>query len=116
MVDVGWQDLLDLHVVRKLRQIVRRRFAVEIAVASTSGERIDGPPDAGPCARAARAASSGLRTATYSCPAHGRRELACPVVIDGELHGSVLAPLPGTGGEDFLVELVELMAEEMVAF
>ncbi|HEY7958012.1 MAG TPA: sigma 54-interacting transcriptional regulator [Polyangia bacterium] len=118
-VDVGWQDLLDLHVVRKLRHIVRRRFGVELGFASLMGEPVEGAADTAPCARAAILALGASKiTARYQCPAHARAEVAAPIVLDESLHGCVFAALePGRpDGEEFLIELLELTAEEMVAF
>jgi transcriptional regulator with PAS, ATPase and Fis domain len=114
---VDWLDLTELHVVKKLRHIVRRRFSVELGCATEHGVPVDGPADAGPCAREALASvSPSLRTAFYLCPSHARRELAAPVVVDGRLHGCVFAPTSPVGDEGFLAELVELAAEEMVTF
>jgi len=119
--EVGWQDLLELHVVKKLRLIVRRRFGVEIGFASAEGARIDGPADTDACAQLAVAALGGLgdrvRAVAFACSAHGgRRELASPIVVDGVRIGCAFAAASAEGDQEFLAELVELCAEEMVTF
>src|SRR4051794_40443058 len=102
--DVNWQDLLDLHVVKKLREIVRRRLSVEIGFASADGVLVDGPRDARACvesaSKAARAAI--LR---YRCDGHaGRLEVVNPIVVDGTYLGCAFAPKP-EGDDDLLEEL-----------
>jgi transcriptional regulator with PAS, ATPase and Fis domain len=108
--DVNWQDLLDLHVVKKLRQLVRRRFSVEIGLVASDGTLLAGERS---CAvEALQAASGGSRT-RYQCAIHGA-EIASPIVLDGSLIGCAFAPIQGDDG--LLEELVELSAEEMVSF
>ncbi len=116
--EASWADLLELHVVRRLRQIVSRRFGVELSFATGAGEPIAGVAE---CAReAAAAAARGRRSGPYSCSAHGgRREIASAVVIDGAPFGCVYAAAPSgenSRDDDFLAELLELCADEMVTF
>jgi transcriptional regulator with PAS, ATPase and Fis domain len=125
---MAWEEYLELHVVRKLRHIVRRRFSVELAFATDggAGARVIGAPDSiAPCARAALAACAAApspRAAPlrYPCPAHaGRLEIAGPIAVEGELLGCAFAPPgpPPRGDDDgFLDELVELAAAEIAGF
>jgi transcriptional regulator with PAS, ATPase and Fis domain len=114
--EISWQDLINLHVVKKLRLIVQRRFGVEIGFADGRGEPADGRVEAACAARAVAAVSAAGRTVRYSCAAHGARdELATPVVVDGALIGAALVAATGSDDE-FLAELLELSAEEMVTF
>jgi transcriptional regulator with PAS, ATPase and Fis domain len=120
MVDVNWQDLLDLHVVKKLREIVERRLRVEIGFASSEGDGtlVDGPREARACVPFATAAARASQV-RYRCDAHaGRLEVAYPIVVDGHYLGCAFAPKPAERGadDDLLDELVELTAAEMVAF
>ena len=86
--EIHWADLLELHVVKKLRHIVRKRFAVELSFVDARGTVVDGPGR------------------------HGPPEVIRPIVIEGGTFGHVFAP----GDDEFLAELVELCAEEMVTF
>jgi transcriptional regulator with PAS, ATPase and Fis domain len=114
---IGWPDLLELHVVRKLREIVRRRFHVELSFADAEGRLVDGPAELGACARIAiESVRSQPRTTFFSCPHHQRREVASPVVVDGALWGCAWAACSPVGDDGFLGELTELCAEEMVSF
>jgi transcriptional regulator with PAS, ATPase and Fis domain len=114
---IGWPDLLELHVVRKLREIVRRRFRVDLAFADHEGKRVDGPAEQGACARIAiDSVRDHTRTVFFNCPHHQRREVASPVVIDGALWGCAYAACSPLGDDDFLAELAELAAGEMVGF
>jgi transcriptional regulator with PAS, ATPase and Fis domain len=114
---LSWQDLLELHVVRKLREIVRRRFRVEVAFAGADGRRVDGPDELSACGRVAVEAVRGsTRTVFYGCPHHQRREVASPIIIDGALFGCAYVACSPLGDDDFLAELAELSAEEMVSF
>ncbi len=115
--DVNWQDLVELHVVKKLRHIVRRRFGVELGFADAAGVLQGGGPDASPCARAAAAAAStAAATVEFCCAAHqNRREVATPVIVEGAHVGCAFAATSATDPE-FLTELIELAAEEMVTF
>jgi transcriptional regulator with PAS, ATPase and Fis domain len=115
LIEPNWQDLLDLHVVKKLREIVRRRFGVEIGFASATGQAIAG--DAGCAADATRASSAGKTSLRFRCGAHdGRTELASPIVVDGAYLGCAFAPAPNAADDGLLAELVELSAEEIVTF
>jgi transcriptional regulator with PAS, ATPase and Fis domain len=118
---VGWPDLLELHVVRRLRQIVRRRFGVEIGFVSARGELVAGSPDAAACAQGALTAleesTERSHPSAYRCAAHdGRREIACAVRFDGLLCGATLGVAPPAGEDEFLGELLDLAAEEIVIF
>src|SRR5581483_9369484 len=106
---IAWQDLLELHVVRKLREIVRRRFRVDLAFADHEGKRVDGPAEQGACARIAiDSVRENPRTVFFNCPHHQRREVASPVLIDGQLWGAAYAACSPLGDDDFLAELTEL--------
>jgi transcriptional regulator with PAS, ATPase and Fis domain len=110
--EASWQDLMELHVVRRLKQIVGRRFGAELSFATAEGKSIAGVAE---CARQAAAAASGQRSSLYSCAAHGgRREVVAPVTLDGVPFGCIYAAAPRE--EDFLAELLELCADEMVTF
>ncbi len=114
---VHWQDLLELHVVKKLRQIVARRFQVELGFADAEGARMAGASDAAPCAAQAAVVAAGLdgpRAVGFDCAVHARRELVAPIAIDGAYFGCAFAAASGDDG--FLAELLELSAEEMVTF
>ena len=111
MHDVNWQDLRDLHVVKKLRELVQRRFSVEIGLAAADGTVLAGEHA---CAIGALPAASGASgRVRYQCGNHGP-ETASPIVVDGTFLGCVFARL--AGDDDLLEELVELSAEEMVSF
>jgi len=116
--DVAWQDLLELHVVKKLRHLVRRRFSVELGFADAAGSLKAGAPDAAPCAaEAARATAASSSSVAFCCTAHeNRKELASPIIVDGARLGCAFAPLAPGADESFLAELIELSAEEMVTF
>jgi transcriptional regulator with PAS, ATPase and Fis domain len=120
--DVNWQDLLELHVVKRLRQIVRRRFSVEIGFAAPDGTLIDaGQGAARELARCAEEASRAVagRTSTvgFRCGAHdGRAEVASPIVVESAYLGCAFAPLPDANDGGLLQELVELSADEIVSF
>ena len=113
-MDIVWSDLLELHVVRKLREIVRRRFVAEVGVASSDGKVVSGGAELAGCVPTALAAVAALQT-TFECARHGRREVVSPIVVRGERVGCAFA---GTsrGQEDLLAELVELCAIEMAVF
>jgi transcriptional regulator with PAS, ATPase and Fis domain len=116
---VGWPDLLELLVVRRLRQIVQRRFGVEVGFVSAAGVLVAGPGDAAPCAEAAMAAvEAAARAQGFACPTHGgRREVAAPIRVEGRLCGCALGVAPAAEGDvDFFAELLELLAEEIVTF
>ncbi len=120
--EVNWQDLLGLHVVKKLREIVRRRFAVEIGFGRADGALVDGPRDAGRCAEEATLAATGQSgTVRFRCGGHdGRLEIASPIVVEGTYLGCAFAPKPdlppGVSDDGLLEELVELSAEEIITF
>jgi two-component system, NtrC family, response regulator HupR/HoxA len=113
--EVSWQDLMELHVVRRLKQIIARRFGTELSIATADGKPLAGM---GECARQAAAAVSTARGASYACAAHGgRRELAAPVIVDGAPFGCLYGAAPRSEkDEEFLAELLELCADEMASF
>jgi transcriptional regulator with PAS, ATPase and Fis domain len=118
---VGWPDLLELHVIRRLRQIVRHRFGVEIGFVSADGRLVAGAPDATLCAKAALTAleesTERSRPSAYRCAAHdGRHEIACAVRFDGQLCGATIGLAVPGGDDEFLGELLDLAAEEIVVF
>jgi transcriptional regulator with PAS, ATPase and Fis domain len=115
--EVSWGDLCELHVVKRLGQIVERRLRVAVAYADARGTLVGGEAD-GACAREAATVCAGAETSlpiSFDCAACKRRTLAAPVVVDGQLLGCVLAnAAPGDDG--LLAELLELSAAEMVSF
>ena len=119
--EVSWSDLCELHVVKRLGQIVERRLKVQVAYGDARGLLV-GPldRDVGSAACAAEAATvcAGATSALpirFDCPACKRSMLAAPVVVDGVLHGCVFAPA-ASGDDGLLAELLELSAAEMVTF
>jgi transcriptional regulator with PAS, ATPase and Fis domain len=115
--EVSWGDLCELHVVKRLRQIVERRVRVSVAYADARGTLVGGEADAA-CAREAATVCAGADTPlpiSFDCPACKRRTLAAPVVVDGQLLGCVFAPAAASD-DGLLAELLELSAAEMVSF
>jgi two-component system, NtrC family, response regulator HupR/HoxA len=102
-----WTDLMQLQVLRKVGRLLDRRWGLGLGYATPEGQVLQPP-----------------RPGTV-----GLHEVRVPVVIDGVLHGSLLAggftvdsdPPPGTRNLTrvelgYLHELIELCAEEIVAF
>jgi transcriptional regulator with PAS, ATPase and Fis domain len=115
--EVSWSDLLALHVVKRLGQIVERRLHVQIGFADERGALVGGEGTAA-CAGEAMTVCSGAVTPLpigFDCAACRRRMLASPVVIDGQLFGCAFAPA-AAGDDGLLAELLELSAAEMIAF
>jgi transcriptional regulator with PAS, ATPase and Fis domain len=115
---VHWQDLLELHAVKKLKQIVERRFRVDLAFADGRGQLVGGPVEGARCAGQAIEVARGAKgrhVSAYTCPAHaGQRELVAPIILEGGLFGCTFAA--AAGDDEFLGDLLELAAEEMVTF
>jgi transcriptional regulator with PAS, ATPase and Fis domain len=121
VAEVRWDELTELHVVKRLGQIVERRFAVPIAFADAHGVPVRGQKNAdsvGECAAAAIIAARGakpLPSLPYTCAACTRPSLVAPIYVDKELFGC--AYTPRTANDDGLVaELLELVAAEMMSF
>jgi two-component system, NtrC family, response regulator HupR/HoxA len=115
--EVNWGDLCELHVVKRLRQIVERRVRVSVAYADARGTLVGGDVDTA-CAREAATVCAGADTPlpiSFDCPACKRRTLAAPVVVDGQLLGCVFAQAAASD-DGLLAELLELSAAEMVSF
>ncbi len=126
---VNWQEIFDLHVTKRLRQILRRRFASELGFVSASGEIQAGVRHAEPCAaqawrsiQAQQALVSRSAHTKYVCPAHDRIEIAAPITILGKLIGCAFVTAstePATElkiDEEFLAEILELQADEVISF
>jgi two-component system, NtrC family, response regulator HupR/HoxA len=115
--EVSWGDLCELHVVKRLGQIVERRMRVTVGYADAGGALVGGDGSAA-CAREASIVCSGAESPlpiSFDCTACKHRTLAAPVTIDGELVGCVFAPA-APGDDGLLAELLELSAAEMVTF
>jgi two-component system response regulator HupR/HoxA len=115
--EVSWSDLCELHVVKRLGQIVERRLRVQVAFADARGALVGGE-SAADCARQAAEVCAGADTPlpiTFDCAACKKKTLAAPVVVEGQLLGCAFcAAAPGDDG--LLAELLELSAAEMVTF
>ncbi|MSP60338.1 MAG: sigma-54-dependent Fis family transcriptional regulator [Myxococcales bacterium] len=111
-----WPDLLELHVVKRLGQIVRRRFGAEPGFARASGERIAGPEGSDRCARLAAEAARGATRAVHFACHDGRVELSAPILVDGRFEGCVYGSAPPASDLGLLTELIDLCAEEVVAY
>ncbi|MDB4964371.1 MAG: nitrogen fixation protein NifA [Myxococcales bacterium] len=115
--EVSWSDLCELHVVKRLGQIVERRLRVDVGYADARGALVGGQ-GSGACAREAATVCAGANTPlpiTFECSACRHRTLAAPVVIDGLLLGCVFAAA-AAADDGLLAELLELSAAEMVTF
>ncbi len=115
--EVSWGDLCELHVVKRLGQIVERRLHVAVAYADARGALVGGD-GAAPCAREAATVCAGAATPlpiTFDCAACKKKTLAAPVALDGQLFGCVFAQA-APGDDGLLAELLELSAAEMVTF
>jgi two-component system response regulator HupR/HoxA len=181
-MELHWEELNALHVVRKFAQIINRRWSLGLGFASADGQRLEIPrqgPHAqvsatcqlvqscadgeGRCGETALAVNKLLSvhaisgdvpasSLAYTCHA-GLKEVAVPIVLDTEYLGCVIAGGFLTAGEEererpeverrtatlpilaadrdpaiarqprlthgevsYLTELMELVAEEIVAF
>ena len=115
--DVSWGDLCELHVVKRLGQIVQRRLRVAVGYADARGTLVGGDVEAA-CAREAATVCAGADTPlpiTFDCAACKRKALAAPVAVDGVLLGCVFATA-AAADDGLLAELLELSAAEMVTF
>jgi len=115
--EVSWGDLCELHVVKRLGQIVERRLRVAVGYADANGALVGGGGGA-PCAREAATVCAGAESPLpigFDCAACKRRTLAAPVTVDGQLIGCVFA-VAAAGDDGLLAELLELSAAEMVTF
>src|SRR5690348_7606945 len=92
--EVHWQDLLELHAVKKLKQIVERRFRVALGFVDARGQLMGGPSDGADCVAQAigvARGNEGAHALAYSCATHMRRELVAPIRIEGAFFGCVFA-------------------------
>src|SRR4051812_33245618 len=115
--EVSWGDLCELHVVKRLGQIVQRRLRVDVAYADARGALVGGE-GAAVCAREAATVCAGADTPlpiTFDCAACKKRTLAAPVAVEGQLLGCVFAQA-AAADDGLLAELLELSAAEMVTF
>ena len=115
--EVSWGDLCELHVVKRLGQIVERRLRVSVGYADARGTLVGGDGEAA-CAREAATVCAGADTPlpiTFDCTGCKRKRLAAPVAVDGQLLGCVFATA-AAGDDGLLAELLELSAAEMVTF
>jgi two-component system response regulator HupR/HoxA len=115
--EVSWGDLCELHVVKRLGQIVERRLRVDVAYADARGALVGGEGSAS-CAREAATVCAGADTPlpiTFDCAACKKKTLAAPVAVEGQLIGCVFAAA-APGDDGLLAELLELSAAEMVTF
>jgi two-component system response regulator HupR/HoxA len=115
--EVRWDELVELHVVKRLGQIVERRFGIAVAFADAEGALVRGGAGAA-CAQAAIAAARGAGAAPsvpFACAGCGRPSLAAPVLLDGALFGCAFAAL-APDDDGLVAELLELIAAEMVTF
>ncbi len=116
---INWSDLLDLHVVKRLGQIVERRLRVQIGFCDVAGALVgpDRSGDSPACAIEAALVCAGATTPLpigFDCAACKRRMLAAPVVVDGAVWGCAFAHAVADDG--LLAELLELSAAEMIGF
>jgi len=111
---LNWEDILDLHVIKKLTQIINRRWQLGVGFASTDGKWVKPPrlvlgdgaceavqlrkPGMAACEKAAVEVAGLIETAfkrgelkavTAVCHA-GLREMGVPIVLGGELLGAML--------------------------
>jgi transcriptional regulator with PAS, ATPase and Fis domain len=139
--NIAWNDVLDLRVVRHLRRLVQRRWRLGIRFVSADGAWVDA--DGASAETAPLELAQGLAKALRKHPEQrtvvvsghaGQREVAAPIVVDGEFQGLVLAggnpvgvelpeassphtPSNLTGAdEDYLRDLLELLVDELVGF
>ncbi len=115
-VELNWADVVELHVVRRLGQLTRRRFGAELGFARADGEAVAGPDGGEACARRALAAARDAGRPTRFACHPGRVEHAAPILVDGELAGCVHGSAPEGADLSLLAELVELAAEEVALF
>ena len=112
---LNWEDICDLHAIKKLAQIINRRWNLGIGFASADGDSVTPPRQnehatvqalcqlvqsetagAACCARTAADAaqqltSNGHRRSAQVCCHANLMEVAVPVVVDGRYLGAVLA-------------------------
>ena len=111
---LNWEDILDLHVIKKLTQIINRRWQLGVGFASTDGKWVKPPrlvlgdgaceavqlrkPGMAACEKTAVEVAGLIETAfkrgelkavTAVCHA-GLREMGVPIVLGGELLGAML--------------------------
>jgi transcriptional regulator with PAS, ATPase and Fis domain len=125
IAEVRWDELTELHVVKRLGQIVERRFAVPIAFTDAHGAPVRGQKSSearadgvGECAAQAIIAARGakpLPTLPYLCAACTRPSLVAPIYVDKELFGCAYAPR-ASNDDGLTAELLELVAAEMMSF
>ena len=159
--NIAWDEVLELRVVRTLGRLISRRWRLGISFISASGEVMDRasfpPPsgpchqlwaEEGPCQRVGQEMATLLEHEGGSCVRRcdmGLREVACPIVIEDQVQGAVIAggylgpddshtekllqamddagpgwqeelPLLDAADERHLRELVDIMAREVTRF
>jgi two-component system response regulator HupR/HoxA len=110
-----WPELLELHVVRRLGQLVRRRFGLEPGFASSDGALVAGPEGSAHCAALAARATAEGHAARYACH-DGRVELAAPILVAEAARGCVFGSAPDGADVGWLEELIALVADEIAAY
>ena len=121
LAEVRWDELTELHVVKRLAQIVERRFAVTVAFADQHGAPVRAAGVAtgsDECAAAAIIAARGARplpTLPYTCAGCSRPSVVAPILVDGKLFGCAYAPRV-TEDDGLTAELLEVTAAEMMSF
>jgi len=103
---VNWDDVRDLHAIKKLAHIISRRW--NLAMGFQTDE-------------SGAAAAGGDGHALVRDASGGRREVVAPVVLEGQRIGLVTAGTFDDGqleprDVEYLVELMELVVEEIVSF
>src|SRR3954452_15533451 len=102
--EVSWSDLLDLHVVKRLGQILERRLHVQGGFSDDRGALVGGEGTAA-CAGEAIFVRAGPATPLplgFHCAACKRPMLASPVVVDGQLIGCAFAPVASAADDGLL--------------
>jgi transcriptional regulator with PAS, ATPase and Fis domain len=114
-VDISWPDFAELHAVRRLSELARRRCGAGLGIARADGEREVGPDGTQECARrAARATDGAAHAIAFACH-DGRSEMAAPILVDGARIGCVYGSAHD-GDTTLLAELVEMAAAEIALY
>ncbi len=118
--NIAWDEILELRVVRALGGLITRRWRLGISFVTADGELVDRanfPPPHGPChelwslegrgqevGRGVARVMESDAVADVHVGQLGLREVTCPIVIEGEVQGGVVAggflgPDDAHGGE-----------------
>ena len=106
--NIAWDEVLELRVVRTVGGLIGRRWKLGLSFVTASGVLVDQAsfaPQSGPCfelwarkgcqqvgADAIRQLPTNVEPGSKVHVCHlGLREMACPVVIEGQVQGMVLA-------------------------